>query len=131
MDKFNVFEKDVIENILSTKNMIRFPENELASKILKQYKNSTIVSREFTGVGFFTYFQLNDKSLSLGDGIRLRLAGVHAEVNDLKHGAGFWLEVENGIIDNLEGFCYEENWPKKIKNYKLSLVNKDGTLTEL
>ena len=121
-----MLEKEVIENTL------KFSNNEVASKILKQYKNSTIVNREFTGVGFFTYFQIDDKKLFLKDNSSLKIGGIHAEINGLKYGAGFILFVENGAINNLEGYSYgDDGWPEVITDYKLYLVNSDGSLTEL
>ena len=126
MNKFEIFEKEVIENIL------KISDNEFASKILEQYKNSTILNRVFTGVGFYTYFQLNDKSLLLGNDVNLRFWNIHAEINGLKHGAGFMLEIINGVVSNLEGYSYgDDGWPKKVKKYKLFSVNKDGSLTEI
>jgi hypothetical protein len=109
------------------------PNHEAASKILEQYENSTIIKREFTGAGFYTYFQVNDESLSLGNNVSFGLDCVHAEINGLEYGAGFILFIENGFIDNLEGYTYggDKEWPEKITAYKFSVVNMDGSLTEL
>jgi len=82
--------------------------------------------REFTGVGFFSYFRVDDslithqllgKSFHFGD--------VVADIEGLKHGAGFVLFVKDGAIDNLEGYSYDEKWPDDIRKFKLRYL-KEG-----
>ena len=141
MDRFEKFERKIIEGIFSTTekdpSYIRyensqFSKSELVAKIKQQYENSAIVNRQFTGAGFYTYFQVNDKSLLLGDDVNFGLGGIHAKIKGLERGAGFTLEIENGALNNLEGYTYAEGtWPKKITDYQLYLVNKDGTTTKI
>jgi hypothetical protein len=44
---------------------------------------------------------------------------VVAEVDGLKHGAGFALWIENGMLATLEGFSYDERWPETVNRYSL------------
>ena len=124
-----MLEKEVIENIVKFSET-KFLNRSLVAKILKQSKNSKVTSRDFSGVGFFTYFQVDDKSLSLGNNINLQLGGIGAEIEGLKYNtAGFTLFIENGMLALLEGYSYgDDKWPKKITNYKLYLINPDGSL---
>jgi len=124
MGVFEAFEKDVMNAILSESS------NELAPIIFQQYRSSSVISREFTGVGFYTNFQLHDESLRLKSDDYLRLGNIYAEVNGLKYGAGFLLLVKKGAIFHLEGHSYEEEWPVNITDYKLSKINPDGSLSQ-
>lgn len=91
---------------------------ELVASLLKVL---LVESREFTGVGFFTRFaKLSVPGLALGTS---QLADVHADIPLLEHGAGFILFVENGRLDMLEGFCYDESWPSVTGEFKLRLIN--------
>jgi len=125
MNGFISFEKTVIENILL------YSEREYIDKIRQQYKNADVVTRKFTGIGFFTHFSVADKSLYLNEDINFKLGGIYAEINDIKYGTGFVLYVSNGVITQLEGYTYREAWPEEITEYKLYIVNKDGTLTAI
>ena len=127
MGKFEIFEKDVVENILKT------CDNDLAPKILEQYKKSTVINREFTGVGFFTSFQVEDKSLSLGSDVNFGLGSIGAEIEGLKYKhAGFILYIEDGLLAELEGYsCGDDGWPNEITEYSLYIINKDGSSSEI
>ena len=127
MSRIEIFEKEVVESILKT------CDNELAPKILEQYKRSTVINREFTGVGFFTSFQVEDKSLSLGSDVNFGLGGIGAEIEGLKYKkAGFSLYIEGGMLAELEGYSYgDDGWPDEITEYKLYLINKDGSSSEI
>ncbi|SMN17490.1 hypothetical protein CRYPA_7 [uncultured Candidatus Thioglobus sp.] len=47
---------------------------------------------------------------------------MHAEINDLKYGAGFLLYIENNGLKMLEGYSYDEKWPIKITNFSLNKI---------
>jgi hypothetical protein len=86
----------------------------------RQMDASRVKERKLTGVGFYTTFAVPDciqrvelkRSLHLGD--------VHAEIDGLQFGAGFVLFVNDGVIDFLEGYTYEEPWPVEIHRFKLA-----------
>jgi hypothetical protein len=64
-----------------------------------------------TGVGFFTRFSIPEDVPKLPDNATFPLDPVDdvaADINSLKHGAGFVLFVVNGQIDTLEGYTYDE-----------------------
>ncbi|MDR1202997.1 MAG: hypothetical protein LBL58_15395 [Tannerellaceae bacterium] len=110
--------------------LIETSEYSEKEKIKKQYENAYISGRKFTGVGFFTDFIVEDKSLYLPREINLELGRIHVDLEGTTMGAGFILFVSNGVIDTLEGYTYgEDTWPKKIKKYSFKLINNDGTLT--
>jgi hypothetical protein len=87
--------------------------------LLRQYRASTIVRREMTGAGFFTYFSVQHDippvpglpSFSFGD--------VNADLTGLKQGAGFLLTINRGYLYDLEGYSYEEPWPHEFELVRL------------
>ena len=48
------------------------------------------------------------------------LDDVLADVEGLNHGAGFVLYVRNGVMDLLEGYCYDEPWPPVVGAFALN-----------
>jgi len=110
--KFVQFERDIMKKILS--------ENpNVSDRIEKQYESSKVISREFTGVGFFTKFEIFDTSLRLPHSPNLVLGDAHANIQGLEYGAGFILFVTNGLISTLEGYSYGEIWPENIEQYTI------------
>lgn len=51
-------------------------------------------------------------------------AWVHLETPGLRHGGGFVLFAENGILSMLEGFSYDKPWPGMIDRYELLCSSK-------
>ena len=78
----------------------------------EQARQATVRDRRYTGAGFFTHFVLPLDAPQLGDRFRLVLLDVGADLEQVKHGAGFVLFVVDGAIDCLEGYTYgDEQWP--------------------
>jgi hypothetical protein len=48
---------------------------------------------------------------------RLVLSDVAAEIDGAQHGAGFVLFIEDGMLDVLEGFTYDEPWPGRVERF--------------
>ena len=109
---FDEFERDVMTWIAK-----ETPQYEL--QILRQYHNCRIKGRRFTGHGFFTDFEVEDTSDSLGD-LNETFGALGLDINRLQHGIGFVLFVENGFITCLEGYAYDEPFPEDIFRYKWS-----------
>jgi hypothetical protein len=82
-------------------------------------------SRELTGTGFVTRFSVPDDVPRLLNRPTFRFGDVSAEINDLKYGAGFLLFVKDGAIASLEGYSYEEPWPKDIREFRVYYTDKD------
>jgi len=111
---FIEFEKIVIEKLLDG-------DNEVLKILRKQYGQSSIKNREYTGHGFYTYFsipdnieKLNNKNFQFGD--------VGANIEGLCNGVGFLLFITNGKLDFLEGYTYGEEFPIDIKKYDLFYI---------
>jgi len=111
-DNFKRFEDEVMQKIIKE-------DTKLYQELKKQYEKSKVTNREFTGYGFYTNFEITDKSLRLESAINIELGSTHATINDVKNGVGFVLFIRNGLIEMLEGYTYEERWPQEIKQYSI------------
>ena len=80
-----------------------------------------MAGRELTGVGFFTNLAVPASAPRARLGANeIRLSGVLAEMDGLEHGAGFVLYVDHGVLEMLEGYCYDEPWPEHTGAFSLS-----------
>ncbi len=70
-----------------------------------QTANLIVRTRENTGAGFYTHFDIDNSFVTrlLPD---LRGLSVQAEIEGLSYGLGFILWVEEGRIDYLEGYTF-------------------------
>jgi hypothetical protein len=87
--------------------------------IKQQLAAASVGRREFSGVGFFTDFIVPADATVKRDLPDMELTGVGAEFPNLAHGAGFVLFIREGVINMLEGFTYDENWPEKTDAFKI------------
>ena len=109
-DKFEKFESEIMEHIIA--------EDPAISHILEnQYKSAKITNRDFTGRGFFTKFEVCDKSLKLLDNPNCILGITQAKMEGLKYGVGFILFVKDGLISTLECYTYDEPWSGEVTSY--------------
>jgi hypothetical protein len=78
------------------------------SALESQLSTATLLSRENTGAGFFTRFEVDRVSSAAIGGMRLRDAPA-AKIAGLEHGMGFILWLKEGYADCLEGYSYAES----------------------
>ena len=107
---FLIFEKDIINAILRA--------NDNTQILMKQYAVACVKQRIYTGVGFYTDYEVMDDSLRVSNE-SLRLGGIEVEIAEIPNGCDFILYVENGMISCLEGYTYADPWPEHIKKYKI------------
>lgn len=108
---FETFEKNVINKLLENST----PTNSI---LKKQYKNA-IISREFTGSGFFSTFKVPDSIPRLTPPTTFNLSNLLCDINGISEFGGFLLFIKNGAIFCLEGYSFENEWPIKINDYRL------------
>lgn len=92
------------------------PNHPLMDTFREQLAVCRIKSRELTGVGFFTHIVVPQRLAVPGIG-RLTLSDVAADIDGVQHGAGFVLFIEDGMLDLLEGFTYDEPWPDRVERF--------------
>jgi hypothetical protein len=112
MKKLTSLEWAVIQKLLDG-------ENASLAKLRQQADTAQVLSREMTGVGFYTTLavtpglhRLDNRSFTFGD--------VIAEIPGVRNGAGFLLYVQNGLLHMVEGYTYgDESWPDRITTFQL------------
>jgi hypothetical protein len=112
-------EQAVMKNVLDG-------DHPILTALRKQLENATISSREFSGVGFFTRFSYPKTVQPLSLPVKnLEFGDVGAEIRGIQHGAGFLLFVRDGFLQTLEGYTYDEPWPKDTDTFKLKYHEPD------
>jgi len=83
-----------------------------ALSVLRQQLTSAVVTeREYSGVGFFTHFQVAPDAPRLPVA-RWVIGDVGFTLQGHEHPAGALLFVDGGVVSMLEGFSYaDEDWP--------------------
>jgi hypothetical protein len=100
MDTLTPLEHAVLEKLLSGESdRYRVLQNQIPALL--------VAERKMTGVGFFTRLSLPDDAPILPDETTFQIGDVAADINDLKHGAGFVLFIEDWRIETLEGYTYK------------------------
>lgn len=112
MDELNEFERAVLNALLSG-------DGSTLKVLREQARVARLVSRESTGVGIFLNFEVPTSAPSLSER-DFAFGDVFAEIEGLRHGAGFVLFVTDGRLSMLEGYSYAEPWPASVTNFKLS-----------
>ena len=123
MEPLNDLESSVLEMLLDG-------DRPVLAALREQARCCSVEKREFSGVGFFADLHVPRDVPSAAvptDGPRITLGDVYAEAESLEHGAGFVLFVEDGRLDMLEGFTYDEPWPEDLGRVSLAYVepNRD------
>ena len=109
------FERSVMEALLAG-------DHAVLQALRSQLDSCKVTSREETGHGFFTRIAVEGEGVRVA-GLSARIRDVGAEIEGLEHGAGFVLVVVDGYLSCLEGFSYEEPWPRRIGRYVLRYEN--------
>lgn len=84
-----------------------------------------------TGVGFFTHLDVPNLELRVPLTDRTVISDVIGEIAGLQHGAGFVLYIVDGRMQLLEGYTYDEPWPKEIVEYSLRYSNLPRDLSRM
>lgn len=113
MDALNEFEQQVLDKLLAG-------DHPVLVALRAQAERARVSRREYTGVGFFCDFDLPSDVAPLPTRSDFRVGDVNASLDGLQHGAGFLLFVLNGRLAMLEGYAYEEPWPKEVRNLELT-----------
>ncbi len=97
---FTVLERKVLDAVCEMHPADR-------SALESQLARAVIRSRENTGAGFYTRFEV-DSSQRAVSGDRTR-AGPNATIEGLQHGMGFILWLDRGYAATLEGYSFDED----------------------
>lgn len=112
MQRFEQFEHAVMQKLLE--------EDTPVNRFLReQYKNAQVVSREFSGAGFFTNFRVPENVARVTEPVPYGYGNVACDINGIKSFGGFVLFVKNGVMTCLEGYTFYDEWPNVITSYNL------------
>jgi hypothetical protein len=101
------FEKTILDALLAG----QLPELAI---LRAQASVADVRDRKMTGVGFFTNFLVPPEAPRVNAAGQRVISGVGAELEGVDHGAGFLLFVQDGQLDFLEGFTFDEPWPAHV-----------------
>ena len=110
------------------------PKHPVTDAFRYQADLCRVAAREFTGVGFYTTLEVpSDAAPAAVRSGRMTLGDVTATIDGLERGAGFVLWTEDGVLQVLEAFTYDEPWPQEIRSYDVQAggVGHHGTRTDL
>ena len=90
----------------------------------EQYYRALVKKREFSGMGFFTLFEIPEDAPLSEPAMSIQLGDVVGQLDGVKNGIGFVLFLKNGFIQMLEGYTYgDEKWPKNFTEFKVSYIS--------
>jgi len=116
INNFVEFEKKVMEMLLKG-------DDAILELLREQYNTVKIKERKFTDTGFFTTFDVKDKNVIIPNCKSFNFGDIVGEMENLKYGIGFILFIKDGILNILEGYTYEEKWPKIITKYQFHYIS--------
>ena len=82
--------------------MLLAGDHPTLKSLRQQFEHSCVTDRNFTGLGFFTSFEVRDDSARIETPKRIVISDVCADVDGLEFGCGFVLFVDDGLIGTLE-----------------------------
>ena len=104
-------------------------DDPVLNSLKHQFSLVNEITREFTGHGFYLLFLYAEKPESIANHLAVKpdfcFGDVAASMNSLKNGAGFLLWVKDGVLDQLEGYTYGEEWPLQINQFTLRYLYED------
>jgi len=116
MIQFTELERAVLAKLLAG-------EHPLLNQLRSQLRSCRIVRREMTGHGFYTHFSVGDAPAPLD--VKVSFGDVVAEIDGMPDGAGFELYVEHGQLSMLEGYGYDDPWPRSVTGFALRYATGD------
>lgn len=101
---------------------------EILLKIKIEYNNSTlseqinnvkIVKKEYTGVGYFVYFEIEENIPKLNNNVPDVINGPNIISSNIENGGGCVIFQKNGYIELLELYAFGNYFEEKLNNFKL------------
>ena len=79
--------------------------------LMDQYSNQLCVQREVNKCGWYTYFTIKANTPTIIEKKQMHIGNIIVPVLGMEYGIGFVLHVENGQIDTLEAYTFDEYLP--------------------
>lgn len=101
-------------------------DNPVLDSLRRQLSSIESVTRELTGHGFYLIFNYAVRPQSIDSYLPVKanfsFGDVEASIDSVKGGAGFLLWIENGVLSELEGYTYGEEWPFQVEKFTLQYL---------
>jgi len=94
-------------------NLLLQGDHPILAILRQQYVTAKVGSREFSGVGFFTNFEVSETA-PLVEPPNFEAGNVDIQLENLPNGAGCVLFVRDGKLSFLECYTYSDPWPEQI-----------------
>jgi hypothetical protein len=121
MTNLSVFEERVMDKLLDG-------GGRALSILREQFQVAKVLNRQLTEVGFFIEFSVPSDAPIVSSSPSFEINDVVSEIRGIENGAGFVLYVRDGKLATLEGFTFDENWPKEISDFKLDYREKSRNI---
>ena len=95
-------------------NLLLAGDVEPLASLREQVGHATVVEREFTGVGTFTTFAVNEACPRVVPP-NFTISDVAYELAGVEHGGGVVLFVRDGHLSMLELYNWTDDWPAEPK----------------
>jgi hypothetical protein len=89
-------------------------DDPVLEKLRSQFASANVQEREFTGVGVFVTLSVPASAPKV-DPPNLTIGDLALEIEDVRNGAGVVLFVNDGLLDLLEIYTYDDPWPEDVK----------------
>ena len=104
-------------------------DHEVLEELRNQYKYSNVLSRKYTGVGFFLNLSIPTSNKKINEIYKVKDRIIISDLGGIgglpKVEAGFILWIDDGYIDCLEGYTYgDDKWPEAVKHFKFYYFGK-------
>jgi hypothetical protein len=94
-------------------NLLLHGDHPVLTILRQQYVAAKVTSREFSGVGFFTNFEVSENA-PLVEPPNFAAGNVDIQLENLPNGAGCVLFVRDGKLSFLECYTFSDPWPDHI-----------------
>jgi hypothetical protein len=95
-------------------------EDEVLTILRQQAKHVQVSSRKMTGAGFYSEFVVPPEVPRVVAPLKFKLGDVNGTADNVKHGLGFLLYVNEGTLSMLEGYTYDDPWPPEFRGLVLT-----------
>lgn len=107
--------------------MLLAGDDPVLEGLRNQYLNSKVKSREFTGAGFYTYYEISPGIPRVAVGNNFEFTDVIASQGSVDPAMGFWVFIRDGYLLQLEGFTFLlDEWPSDYVDITLYYAETGG-----
>ncbi|OGO26748.1 MAG: hypothetical protein A2136_08600 [Chloroflexi bacterium RBG_16_54_11] len=100
-------------------NLLLQGEHPILNILRQQYASARVVSRSFTGYGFYTHYGIL-KTVPLVEPQNFAAGNVNIQLEGVLNGAGCVLFIRDGRLSFLECYTFDDPWPDQIMIKSLS-----------